>query len=491
MKKLMVIFTFCLIPCYGIIGQELEKIQLDCSQINEVFDISVNSGLSAEDYFKKGICDLRNNLFEAATSNLTKAKSLGYSNTILLDKALDICNEATVELKMESKSAPEQKKEITTLISHNYEYSLQRNLFNITFSIIALIGLLTSIYLFYYHKKGKGMIYLALLVTGISLALFELVLHWQNNFIYNPIVSFYRVLFFIWAPSLYFYLKSKFIENSISKKELIAHYGIFLLVVASHFIYVNIISFTNPENIGLKVLDLLINDNSFKALQLTIYLGLLVKLYILNKNLFSKNFKKWFKTVFTFMFILTLFLIARVQYQDDFSFDFTSKYFIAIYLSLSILVLDTLLVIQPKLINNFIQLKKIEEEKYKNSGLTEKMKSQLKTDLLYLLDTEKVYLDNSLTLSKLANKLNVDRYSISQVINQEFKKSFYELINDYRIKETLEIISDKQESIILVVDLIYESGFNNKVSFYKEFKKRTKMTPLQFIKTNYQHTAIA
>ena len=87
------------------------------------------------------------------------------------------------------------------------------------------------------------MIYLALLVTGISLALFELVLNWQNNFIYNPIVSFYRVLFFIWAPSLYFYLKSKFIENSISKKELIAHYGIFLLVVASHFIYVNIISF--------------------------------------------------------------------------------------------------------------------------------------------------------------------------------------------------------------------------------------------------------
>lgn len=491
MKKLAVILTLYFLPCCGTMGQGLEQIRVDCHQINTTFETNDKSTFSSDDYFNKGICDLRNNQFISAKSYLTKAKSLGYSNIKLLDEALAVCNEATVELHMDIKSPPEQKEEITTLISHNYEYNLQSNLFNVTFSIIAIMGLLTSLYLFYNNKKGKGMIYLALLVTAISLALFELVLQWQHGFKYNPITPFYRVLFFIWAPSLYLYVKSKVMEDEVSTKILIGHYSVFSLVVASHLTYVNILSFSDPNTLVLQTLDFLINNNLFKALHLTIYLGLLLKLYISNKNLFSKNFKKWFKTILTFLFILTAFLVARVQYEDDYSFDFTSKYFIAIYLSVSILVLDILLVTQPKLINSFTKPKKTEEEKYKNSGLTEEMKSQLKSDLLYLLNTDKIYLDHSLTLIKLAKKIDVDRYSISQVINQEFKKTFYELINDYRIKEALEIIENKKESNILIIDLIYESGFNNKVSFYREFKKRTQMTPSEFIKMHREHSAIA
>jgi AraC-like DNA-binding protein len=68
---------------------------------------------------------------------------------------------------------------------------------------------------------------------------------------------------------------------------------------------------------------------------------------------------------------------------------------------------------------------------------------------------------------------------LSQVINQELDKNFYELINDYRISEAVRIIESKPKK--QVVDLIYECGFNNKVSFYKAFKKRMQMTPKEYI----------
>ena len=109
------------------------------------------------------------------------------------------------------------------------------------------------------------------------------------------------------------------------------------------------------------------------------------------------------------------------------------------------------------------------------------MLHSLKTQLEALLTKQKIYLDNTLTLESIATKLNTDRYSLSQTINQEFGKNYYELINDYRVAEAVHIIHNS-ESEILITDLIYECGFNNKVSFYKAFKKRHNKTPLEYQK---------
>jgi AraC-like DNA-binding protein len=175
-----------------------------------------------------------------------------------------------------------------------------------------------------------------------------------------------------------------------------------------------------------------------------------------------------------FLIVLVSFL-GWALFGKFYVFDYVSKYWIAQVSSLFILVSSLLLVIRPSLL-----LKKVESGKYQNSGLTEDMLLTLKGELVHSLETQKVYLNNNLTLELLAQKMNTDRYSLSQVINQEFGKNFYELINDYRIRETLAIIERKPQ-INSINDLIYESGFNNKVSFYNAFKKRKKMTPLQYI----------
>ncbi len=64
-------------------------------------------------------------------------------------------------------------------------------------------------------------------------------------------------------------------------------------------------------------------------------------------------------------------------------------------------------------------------EKYKNSALS---KSELKLyieRILNFMKEGKPYLDAELTLPKLANQLDINPYSVSQILNLELGKSFY------------------------------------------------------------------
>ena len=161
-----------------------------------------------------------------------------------------------------------------------------------------------------------------------------------------------------------------------------------------------------------------------------------------------------------------------------------TRYVLAYFFSVFIIIISFLLYLLPTIVTEplLIRLDKDQiKEKYQNSGLTIAMASALRLQLFNSME-EKVFLDPTLSLETLAKKLNTDRYSLSQVINQEFHKNFYEFINDYRINECLAYIDENPHQIDSITDIIYASGFNNKVSFYNAFKKRKNITPAQYIK---------
>ena len=118
--------------------------------------------------------------------------------------------------------------------------------------------------------------------------------------------------------------------------------------------------------------------------------------------------------------------------------------------------------------------------KYTKSSLTPSFSNELKEKLLYLLETEKVYKQSSINLNVLAEKLDTTRHNASQVINENFNKSFFELINTYRIEEAMTIIKNN-ENQLNIIEVAYEVGFNNKVSFNKSFKKHLSLTPSEYI----------
>ena len=120
--------------------------------------------------------------------------------------------------------------------------------------------------------------------------------------------------------------------------------------------------------------------------------------------------------------------------------------------------------------------------KYVKSGLTLGLSKELKNNLTKLFEEEKLYRRNDINLEMVAEKLNTTRHNASQIINEHFNVSFHEFVNTYRIKEAKEILGDeKSQEKLNIIDIAYEVGYNNKVTFNKAFKKDTQLTPTQYL----------
>ena len=137
----------------------------------------------------------------------------------------------------------------------------------------------------------------------------------------------------------------------------------------------------------------------------------------------------------------------------------------------------------PKMLQAAVQKvkEKIIESKYQNSGLTDGLSLDLKTDLLRLLEDDKIYRQNTIKLATIADQLGTTRHNASQVINEHFGLNFFELINKYRVEEAMLLLGDNDNDLN-IIDVAYEVGYNNKVTFNKSFKRFANLTPSQFIK---------
>ena len=84
-----------------------------------------------------------------------------------------------------------------------------------------------------------------------------------------------------------------------------------------------------------------------------------------------------------------------------------------------------------------------------------------------------------MSLDVIAERLNTTRHNASQVINEHFGLNFFELINKYRIQDAVEILQNDTSRTI--IDVAYQVGFNNKVTFNKSFKRFLSQTPTQYL----------
>lgn len=100
--------------------------------------------------------------------------------------------------------------------------------------------------------------------------------------------------------------------------------------------------------------------------------------------------------------------------------------------------------------------------------------------LLEYFETEKPYLDEELTLIKLAAQLGVSRSSLSAAINYNLGINFITLVNNYRIEEVKRLIADPKNKDLTLLSLAPESGFPSKSSFHEIFRKMTGMTPREY-----------
>jgi AraC-like DNA-binding protein len=124
----------------------------------------------------------------------------------------------------------------------------------------------------------------------------------------------------------------------------------------------------------------------------------------------------------------------------------------------------------------------LKEGKYQKSSLTEELSIKVFQELNRFVTQHRLYLDPELSLSQLALQSGFSKHHLSQAINQNTNKTFFDYINCLRVEYAKPLLQADNNLNILEVSL--EVGFNSRSAFYNAFKKDTQLTPSQFKNRN-------
>lgn len=122
----------------------------------------------------------------------------------------------------------------------------------------------------------------------------------------------------------------------------------------------------------------------------------------------------------------------------------------------------------------------IKKVKYGQSKIESLNIEEIITKLQDLMNKEKAYSDEDISLPSLSEELGISTHQLSQILNERLNKNFYQYINEHRIEEAKKIILDEPERSILSIG--FAVGFNSKSAFNKAFKSFTGITPIEYRK---------
>lgn len=129
--------------------------------------------------------------------------------------------------------------------------------------------------------------------------------------------------------------------------------------------------------------------------------------------------------------------------------------------------------------SSFLTLKsRIRKKRYDRYMLSRGDDEIIRNRLVYLMEEEKIFLDEGISLNSVAEKLSIKPYRLSRLLGSVFRTGFWELINKYRIEEAARII--KEDPAANILSICYRTGFNSKSSFNTAFKKFTGITPSEY-----------
>lgn len=122
-------------------------------------------------------------------------------------------------------------------------------------------------------------------------------------------------------------------------------------------------------------------------------------------------------------------------------------------------------------------------EKTSANNSSIKVDEKLVAELMHLMDIQKIYHTEGLSIRQLANQMEVQEYKLRQTINQHLGfKNFNEFLNAYRIQEACDILVDPTKQDLTILEIAYNLGYKSLAPFNKAFKAITEMTPTEWRK---------
>lgn len=379
---------------------------------------------------------------------------------------------------------------------------------NLLFIITGLIGLLTLILIFSNYRSNRIMnFYIILLIFIMSLRFFlngltYFVTDFSLKYIYFTYSNFSSVV----IPLCYLYFKNLFAsEKGFKTKEL--YHFIFPLSFSVLGILLNYLNVPIP---------------SLKLFLYTIFVAFILYYNVLSYRILCKNIwikKGSIKTIIndnkainnwaSFLFIalvlisvrLTAALFIEIYYNQNmkgYNYQWISAF---IWLLILIKIL-----ISPEILYGYNALnKKLNENKNTNLALEtiwirtntaklnniqhEALKEKIEENIInYILEIEKVSLeyelfrDSKMTLTDLANKINIPKSHISYIFKYHSTISFTEYKKLIRIHDAIQHIESNYLKNNTLDSLSKKVGFTSYNPFFTSFKEISGISPLEYFK---------
>lgn len=362
------------------------------------------------------------------------------------------------------------------------------NIWEVIAAAFSIQALFMAIILFFYKKGDRT----ANLIWSIFLLLFSFnifynVLVWTGSQI--DLIKRLNYVYFIplalYGPLFYFYVKRMLLKRAINKREVLLHLIPFLLV-STLFIRYFLLPLDQREllieqgRIGA-YLPIEPNIVAYLLSIVLVMYGLFTYAYFREHSISNKHLKNWIKVIcLCFLFFsLSWIPFYLLSYLDI----IIKEYNIIITFTMILFVVLTTFFgyLYPEIFNGRTLKEVLLNKKYENSGLSKSLSLVYKEKLMNYIEAEKPFINNDLQLSDLAEAMSVSKHHMSQIINEHFKIGFYDFINKQRVEEAIKILEDPLIQLN-ITETAYHCGFNNKVSFYKAFRKFTGRIPTEYLK---------
>jgi AraC-like DNA-binding protein len=118
---------------------------------------------------------------------------------------------------------------------------------------------------------------------------------------------------------------------------------------------------------------------------------------------------------------------------------------------------------------------------------TDNRLDEIVKNTVVLMENERLYQETELTLQELSDKLQSPPHLVSQALNEVMQKSFYDLVNSYRVEEAKRLLVDPKNLNYTILSVGFEAGFNSKTTFNTVFKKFTGLTPTEYKEKTASH----
>lgn len=118
--------------------------------------------------------------------------------------------------------------------------------------------------------------------------------------------------------------------------------------------------------------------------------------------------------------------------------------------------------------------------KYAYSSLSNEDEERWSVRIKEIMNTEKPFRREDLSLQQLAAIVSLDPRHLSQIINNKFGSNFREFLNQFRIQEAKALLDDPANMKRSMKEIMYSVGFSSRSSFNTIFKETTGQTPTEY-----------